>query len=780
MTTYAPETFIVGKNQSKHDALLKATGQMQYTGDMTFPDMLHCKVLRSPHAHALVKSIDVSEALAMEGVVDVITHDDCPKILSMHQFLHVPEIMYYDSYILENHARHVGDRIAAVAAESEEIALAALKKIKVEYEILPCAVTPEQALAENAPQIHHEARRGDKPVEFNGSNILETKDVSIGDTDKCFAESDTIIERTYKTSRPNPAMLERTCVIAKKRLDGRIDMWATSQGIHAMRMNVSHSLGVPVSKINCNRMYLGGAFGAHIHTGFIENIAALLTMRTGRPVRCEKSREEIFMSCGRHPMILKLRVGFLKDGTMKAFHVDVTDDTGGYAFSGSSKLSLSCGFSMSMYKSESLRMTGRSIYTNTPPMSAMRGAGNPQANWAVESFMNEAAKELNIDPIALRMKNNLGVGDIFYGQGPDVRARIQSCGTPELLAVGAAKIGWEERKKINRTPYPDKPWIKRGIGFARGFHTSGCGSEKPNRYIIDHSACFLKMNEDGTAQLMNSCADLGTGVLSAHQAIVAETLGISFDQVIVNLGDTDTTPFDGPTHASRGLYGSGQAVHAAAKKIRVKLLEWAARFLSCGTEDIELRNNQAYFHNDPSRCVSIAHIVSTAHFSGWGTATAEASVRPNCCPPHFVVIFIEADVDTHTGKVDVVRAISGVDTGTPINLLNVEGQMEGGMHMGLGFALMEDALIDPENGHLLNANFADYKMLTMQDMPRVEKFLANIYEPSGPFGAKAIGEGVTNPIAAAVADAIDDAVGVRIRDLPCSPEKILKALNVLA
>lgn len=770
------KTYVIGKRQVKKEAYLKATGKMKYTGDLTAPGMLHCQIYRSPYANAIVKSVDITEALKVPGVVDIITYEDVPKVLSMHQFLFRPEVMYYDSYILEKHVRHVGDRVAAVAAETPEAAREACSRIKAEYEVLPAAISMEEALKEDAPQIHEEARKGMTPVDVT-HNIVDKTDVSIGDVEKGFREAEFIIEREYRTSQPNPGMLERTAVLCVPDGEGRLDVWATSQGIHAARQNISHSLNIPCSRVNCHRVFLGGAFGGHIHTGFIENICALLALRTGRPVRGEKSREEIFLSCGRHPMIIKVKAGFKKDGMMTAMHCDVTDNTGAYAFSGGSKMTLASGFTLSMYKCPNLRITGRCVYTNTPPLSAMRGAGNPQANFAVESMMNEVSAILKIDPLKLRMMNNLGLGDTFYGQGPTVTVTIRSCGTKELLEKESKMMNFADRANMDHIPYPDKPWIRRGLGMARGFHTSSCGSEKPNRFIIDHSGAFLKMNEDGTAQLINCATDMGTGVLSAHAAMVAETLGIDYKDVILHPGDTDSTPFDGPTHASRGLYGSGQAAVAAAKKVREKLNQWAAQMLSCGIEDVEIRHGKVYRYTDPENFITVADVVMNAHVSGWGIAAAEASVRPNACPPHFVVIFVDLEVDTQTGLVTVKKAISGVDTGTVINLNNVEGQMEGGMHMGLGFALMEDTQIDPVTGRVLNPNFADYKMMTFKDMPMVDKVIAHTYEPTGPYGAKAIGEGVTNPVAAAVVDAIHDACGIYIRQLPCSPQRILKELN---
>lgn len=770
------KTNIIGKRQKKKEAYLKATGKLKYTGDMSASEMLYCKIARSPHANAIVEEIDTTEARKVPGVVDIITYDDVPKKYSMHQFLHLPENMYYDSYLIEKHVRYVGDRVAAVAAETEEAAEEAVDKLKVRYQVLPAAITVEDALAENAPKIHEEAKKGEKLVNLEG-NILDSVDTMLGDTEKGFAEADHIIERTFRTSQPNNAPLERTAVLAVPRIDGKVDVYATSQGIHAMRMNLSYSLDVPVSKINCCRTFLGGAFGAHIHTGFIENICTFLAMRNQRPVCGEKTRKEMFLTCGRHPMILKLKVGFKKDGHMTAVHCDVTDNTGSYAFSGSSKMALATGFSLSMYKVANVHMTGRCVYTNTPPLTAMRGAGNPQSNWAFETMMDEAAEELNIDPIQLRLINNVGIGDTFYGQGIAVTATIRTCGTPWLLEQGAKLYNWKDRNHYDHVPDKNRPWIRRGIGFARGFHTSGCGSEKPNRFIIDFSGAYIKMNEDGTAQLDNAACDMGSGTVTAHAALIAEIIGLRYDDVIVNMGDTDNVPFDGPTHASRGLYGSGQAVAKASYVVRDILKEWAARIFSCGVEDVVIENSVAYTYSHPENIKTVAEIVRTGHFNGWGIAMATAAVRPNNCPPHFVVIFTEVEVDTQTGKVDVKRVMSGVDTGNVINLNNVEGQMAGGVHMGLGFALMEDTIIDPKSGEVLNSNFANFKMLTFEDMPEITKVIADTYEPTGPLGAKAIGEGVTNPVAAAVGNAIYNACGVRIRDLPCSPEKILRKLK---
>jgi len=337
----------------------------------------------------------------------------------------------------------------------------------------------------------------------------------------------------------------------------------------------------------------------------------------------------------------------------------------------------------------------------------------------------------------------------------------------------SAKIGWDKRHGLIQ----EKPWIKRGLGMARGFHTSGAGSAQPSKFIMDYSGAIVKMNEDGTAVLLNAAADAGGGNNSAHAAMVAEELGLNYEDVMVEMGNTTCTLFDVPTHASRANYGSGLAVVQAAGVVKAKLFQWAADLLEAAEEDLVAEDGKIHVRGSEQRYISVCEVVQQAQQLGWGSACGEASVRPEACPPHFIVCFVEVAVDTATGKVEVLRAVTGADAGTPINLNTVEGQIVGGLHMGLGYGLMEDTLFEPETGRILNADFIDYKILTMPDMPLTDTVIADTYEPTGPFGAKGIGEGVTNPVAAAVANAIYAAVGVRVLDLPISAEKILAGIK---
>ena len=765
------EFHILGQRLPKGEARGKATGSLRYSGDLAFPHMLHAKILRSPIAHGYVRHIDTSKASRVVGVRAIITHQDVPDVPTMHQFLHKPSHLYYDSHLLERKVRHYGDRVAAVAATTLEAAEEACDLLDVEYEPLDAVFDAERALLEGAPAIHTLTRRGEAAVEIR-NNIVGVREFNIGDTKQGFREAEVILEKVYRTSRPNNAPLETTAVVCVPGADGSVEVYGTTQGIHAMRMNIASSLGLALSKVNCHRVLLGGAFGAHIHTGWIEPICAFLAIMTGRPVRGEKTRDEMFLSCGRHPMVLSLKTGAKRDGTIVAQELDVIDDTGAYAVSGESKMVLAGGWFLSMYRCPHLRFTGKTVYTNTPPLTAMRGAGNPQVNFAVESQMDMMAEALGMDPIDLRLKNHICAGDVFYGQGPDVVCRVESCGTEELLRKGAEQIGWEGRGDHST----DRPWVRRGIGMARGFHTSGAGSPQPSKFILDYSGAVVKMNDDGTAVLINAVADPGSGSMSAHAALVAEEIGLNYEDVLCPMGDTNMTLFDVPTHASRGTYGAGRAVKEAASRAKRVLLGWASQMLETPAEALAAAEGRIFIARAPDMGVTVEEVVRTARDRGWGSAIGEASVRPDACPPHFTVTFVEVEVDTLTGFVRVVRAVQGADVGTAVNLSSVEGQVAGGLHMGLGFALLEDTCFD-ERGKVVNAGFRDYKVLLAQDMPEVATVLADTYEPTGPFGAKGIGEGATNPVAAAVTNAIYNAVGVRITDLPATMEKIFTALK---
>jgi CO/xanthine dehydrogenase Mo-binding subunit len=599
--------------------------------------------------------------------------------------------------------------------------------------------------------------------------------MTLGDIDEGFKEAELVFEHEFWTGHQHNAAMALPVCICKPLRGGGLEVWNATQGIHTTRWCLADSLGIPRSKIKVHRVALGGAFGYYLYLHFNDPICAHLALKTGRPVKIESTREECFNEGGRHPTVIRLKTGINKDGTIIAMDMEFIDAHGAYA-SGSSSVRLACGFFLSMYRCPNKRFLGYSVYLNTVPISVMRGAGNPQQNFAVESQMDIIAEKLNIDPLELRLKNYLREGDIFYGQGPDVTSTVRSCGVPQLITEGAKRIGWKNRRAT--TPYKDQPWIKRGIGMAYGFHTSGGAAESASSVVLDYSGAIVKMNEDGTASLAISCANYGSGNVTAIAVIVAEELGIHYDDVVVIHADTDITPFEYGTHASRSLYSVGNAAKKAAQNTKKVILDWASRMLEVPVDQLEAKDRRIYVKTEHSLGISIREVMENAQAQPWGgTAMGTASERAPACPPHFVICFAEVEVNTRTGRVKLERAVQGADVGTPIQPEIVRGQLIGGVHMGAGFALTEELIYDPKDGHVTNPNLREYKLLSPLEMPKVETFFADTWEPTGPYGAKGIGEGATNSVAAAIYNAVYSAVGVRILTMPITPEKILGELR---
>ena len=769
---------VISKNLTKVEAEAKARGELIYPNDVALPNMLHLKVLRSPYAHALVKKIDTTKAEQLPGVKAVFTHKDVPKHPAWRSYVLRFSASTLDSHILEKEVRHVGDRVAAVVATTPEIAEEALGLVDVKYEELPAVLNAVAAYKPDAPLVHKTIMRGDKEHKCE-KNVCYPIFVNKGDVEKGFKEADIVVEEEFKVGRPNNIPLERSSCVCRPYSGGRLEIWTQSQSIHGVRMDIAYSLGIPQHKVKVHRMFLGGAFGAHILPNYIEFIVAFAAWKLGVPVKGEQTREEEFYTYGRHPGVFKLKVGAKKDGAFTAMDMWFLDDTGAYAPWGELILGLECGWYMSMYRCPNIRFDGYTLYTNTPPCTAMRGAGNPQQNFGVEQMVDIIAEKLDMDPIELRLKNHIRLGDTFYGQGPDVLCTVESCGTEQLLEEGSQMIGWKNRK--SRTPYADKPWIKRGIGMARGFHTSGTASSPPSQIIVDYSGAMVKLNEDGTANLITASADLGAGNNAAQCAIVAEEMGLRYEDVIFSEGDTDNTLYDCATHATRGSFCGGLACRAAAAEAKKTVMEWAARILGVSAGDLLAKDGFIYIRTSAGGDmlgITVKDVVSHTHDNNWGTAAGVASVKAPACPPCYLACFVELDVDTMTGEVKLLNAIAGGDVGTPINLHAVRGQAIGGLQMGLGYALVEDTIIDQTNGRVRNPGFTDYKSFTALDMPKkVQTFFADTYEPTGPFGAKGMGESATNPVAAAVANAIYNAVGIRTFENPITPERILNALN---
>ena len=776
-TDVAQEYQNIGRRVPKFDAITKAKGALLFTGDVAFPQMLDAKLLRSPHPHARIRRVDTEAARRVPGVKAVITHEDVPKHPYGREFALPPEYMPRDTYVITDKARYIGDVVAAVAATSPEAAAAALDAIEVEYEELPAVLDPIKALEAGTEQIHEVVFWGEREERVAG-NELRKVEMEVGNVGSGFTEPDlVIVENVYKVPKQQQAPMERRCCVVKPSADGRIDVWSTTQSIHGLRHNLARALGIPYARINVHRTFLGGGFGARLDMNIDEPIAALLALKAQLPVRLQLTREEDLMSTSRHPATMRLRTAARPDGTLVAHEMEAFVDTGAYACSGEWVTKCMGGWFMSMYRVPHQKFVGHVTYTNTPPAAGFRGFGNPQSNVAVESNMDELADALGADPVELRLKNYIREGDVYYAQGPNVVDRIKSCGVEELLRTGAEKIGWHRRAEFAR---PQTGRIRKGIGVGRAFHTSGCGTAEEDSDILEYTGSIVKLNEDGTASLVTALVDMGTGNLTGHAQIVAEELGLRAEDVIVTETDTDSSPYDVVTHASRSTYVSGAVAKLAAGNARSVLLDMAGRMLEAAPEDLELSEGRVYVKGAPNRGVSVADVTTAAQMRQWGTIIGQASCRATGTAPHFTCKFVEVSVDTETGHVSVDRVVAGADVGKVINPELVEGQLHGGAAQSFGYALMEQMQVDPDTGRTLTTDFLNYKILTSRDAPTdFEVFFADTFEESGPFGAKGIGESATNDGASAVANAVANAIGVRITDLPITPEKVLQALKVM-
>ncbi len=483
-----------------------------------------------------------------------------------------------------------------------------------------------------------------------------------------------------------------------------------------------------------------------------------------------------------YQMVMKFKLGAKKDGKLVAGQFGMIMDIGAHQIQAYPLLGTAAGWWVSLYKLPNLRYQGKAVYTNKVPSCAFRGYGNPQVSWAVESIMDELAEMLGMDPLEFKLKNYVGLGDVFWGQGPTVKSVIQSCGVEEILRKGAEIIGWKNRPK----PGEQKGRFRRGTGMGRGFHTSSAGSPVPGS-VIDFSGAIVKINPDGTVDYITALMDHGGGSLEAHAKIVAEELGVPLENVRVVTPDTATTVYDVCTHASRGVFAGGGAALLAARKAKEMLFEMAAKILDAYPHALKVRPDEklkqgvVYVDGIKGREITIGEVAETAREKNWGTIAAVVSLRQPACSPHFTGYFVEVEVDTETGLVKLKRVVAGADVGTVINPDLVAGQIHGGLAMGWSMALLEDTPYDPKTGNMINKGFiVDYKIPTAKDVVNNDDFtvfFADTYDPTGPFGAKGIGEGALNPVAGTITNAIYNAIGVRFYELPITPERILKALK---
>ena len=769
---------VLGKATRRKDGMAKVTGQERYVRDVSLPRMLHGRILSSPYAHARIKSIDASRAKEMGAVV--ITFDDIPQVRYNERIITIPSVLHKDHYILADKARRLGEAVAAVAAETEALAEKAVRAIQVEYEVLPVLSDPFEAMQPGAESIYDSVLWGENEIRIE-NNIACEREVEEGDVDQAFAEADVFVQGTFKTPKIYHAQMETKSVVCRPEADGGLTVWPTTQSIHNVRILLGEIFDIPLSKINVKRVPVGGTFGSSIQMNSPIPICAALALKARRPVRLALTREEDVHDHTRYGAQIQLRLAAKQDGTLTGAEMELVADIGAHNIQAYSFLGVCIGWLVSLYRLPNLRYHGTAVYTNKAISCAMQGFGNPQVTFAAESLMDDLAEKLEMDPLELRLKNYVGLGDTFWGQGPLVRSIVQSDGVPELLRRGAAEIGWASRPRTNASGGR----YRRGIGMARGFHTSSAGAPQPGD-VIDFSGAMVKINVDGSVDVITALMDHGGGTLEALAKLTSEALCVPPDKVNLAPAETCSTVYDCVTHATRGVYAGGGAVLKAAKQVRQDLLQTAARFLNVMPEaltiemDKELNQGVVYAPAIPDRRMTIGEIATRCWTESWKTIASVESYRPVSCPPAYVTVFLEVQVDTWTGVVDTVRAAMGSDCGTVVNPDMAAGQLEGGLSKGAGFALYENNQWDVQGQVLSKGYMIDAKTPGVNESPRfgdVTIHFASTYEPSGPFGAKGIGEAATNPVAAAYANAIYNATGVRFYELPITPERILGALK---
>ena len=749
------EFSIVGKEVPRNDAEAKARGAALYTDDLKLPGMLHGRILRSPLAHARIKHIDASQALALPGVKCVITGEDTPKIKYGNWRL-FPETQ--DEYPLAvDKVRFIGDEVAAVAAADPDIAQEALELIVVDYEELPAVFDVDSAIKPGAPNLH----------DYCPSNVSVNRKIKYGDVEKGFAESDYIREDTFTVHAVSHAYLEPCSALAQVDLDGRITLWTSTQVPYIVQCLLASTMGMRENDIRIIKPFIGGGFGGKMELRTWEFCAAFMAKKTGKPVKFTLSRQEEFLAGRRrHPMKLHSKVGFKKDGTLMAKDLRIQLDGGAYNAMGPTATFLCGNFGAMLYRYPNYRFYGEHVYTNKPPASAMRGFGAPQSLYATEIQMNMAAEALKIDPIDLRLKNAQVSGDKI----PDV-ATISSCGFIDSIKAVAKMSHWKEKRKTL------KPGQGIGIG-CYSFISGGVFNWFNTQYPF--SAAEVRAFSDGTVHLLTMASDIGQGSDTVLKQILAEELGLQMKDIRITTADTAMTPQgDLGSWGSRVTLMAGNAVIDAAKKIKAQLFgALSARYNLNVIYEFECQNGRVQAKGRPDKGLSFGEAVAMVQKANRGEPLfARGSYTPRdkglVTPAFgFGAQVAQVEVDRETGLVEVKQMWTAHDCGTVINPKNVEGQLAGSIQMGLGYALSEQFVM--KDGKTLNTNFLDYKMPTALDMPPSEVVHVDTYEPEGPMGAKEAGEGLASPTAPAISDAVYHATGYRCLDLPITPEKILR------
>jgi len=749
---------VIGSSVNRLDAVAKVTGKAKYADDFFERDMLVGKVLRSPYAHAIVKNVDTSKAMALPGVEAVIWYKDLPKIkfpTAGHPYSLDPGHRdIADKLILADKARFVGDAVAAVIAVDELTAEKALKLIEVDYQVLPFVLDPEEAIKPGAPVIHEE-----RP-----NNIVASFGAQYGDMEEDIKNAEKVFEGEFQTAIVQHCHIENQSAYAYVDTDGRIVIVSSTQIPHIVRRIVGQALGMPWGKIRVIKPYIGGGFG-NKQDVIIEPLTAAMTLAVnGRPVRLAYTREEVFIDTRtRHAMKFNLKTAVSKEGKLLGITVKDIVTQGAYASHGHS-IAMSAGSKFRpLYNFNSVVFDPKTIYTNLPVAGAMRGYGVPQIIFALESHIDDIAKELNMDPIEFRMKNLISTGHA----DPLTKNVVRTFGIPECIEKGKELIKWDEKKKKYKNQTGEN---RRGVGMACFSYLSGT-----HPVGLELAGCRIVMNQDGSVQVQIGATEIGQGSDTVFAQMVAEVLGIPMDMVhVISSQDTDITPFDTGAYASRQSYVAGAAVKKAALEVKDKVLARAKIKTGLNIEELDIVDAMIVEKTLGRVLCSLEDISLEAYYDRVSAApiTSDTSENVRVNAPAYGVSFAEVEVDMQTGKIEVLEIYNVHDSGIILNPKLAEGQVQGGVSMSLGYALSEQMLFDKKTGKNLNNNLLDYKLQTILDTPNIGTAFVELEEPTGSFGQKSLGENPTISPAPAIRNAVLDATGVGFNKLPMNPQAV--------
>ncbi|MBI3078383.1 MAG: xanthine dehydrogenase family protein molybdopterin-binding subunit [Deltaproteobacteria bacterium] len=750
----------IGKSVSRLDAWEKAVGTAVFGIDVKLPGMLHGRVLRSPHPHARIRHIDVTRARKLAGVALVLTGKDLGLIHG--------ESIKDEPFLAIDKVRYVGEPVVAVAAVDGETCEEALDLVEVEYEPLPAVFDPEAAMQPDAPLLHERLDQYEvmgivTPVP--GTNIANHFKIRWGDVARGFAEADEVFEDTYSTGMVQHAAIEPHACTAQVDPTGRITVWSHNDAPHRARKELADALGLPLSQVRFVNCYAGGNFGSKGGLKTEPTAVALALRLKGKPVKVVWSREEVFTSTiVRHPTVVTVKTGVTRDGRLVAREVRAIYDTGAYAEKGPTVCRQGGHTASGPYNIPHVKVDAYCVYTNKPIAGAFRGYGIPQVAWAYECHMDAIAERLGIDAVDLRLRNCLQEGDVTCtGQ------RLHSVGLKESVIRAAEAIGWQK---------PKVPGRGRGLACVH-----------KNTKTPSSSGAFIKLEEDGSVSVLTSAAEVGQGARTVLAQIAAEALGVPLDRISMAMADTDFTPYDASSTSSRTTFHVGNAIALAAQDVHQQLRQIAADLLEANPEDLVAGDGRVYVKGSPERALTYSQALKKTMGAGASIlgrgfyypkdATGMDNETGYGENPSVFWMYCahaaEVEVDRETGQVRVLKLVAAHDVGKAINPQMCEQQIEGGVLTGLGTTLYEWMIL--KDGKVLNPNFADYRLPTAMEQPEVIPILVETPHRDGPFGAKGVGEVTLGPTSAAIANALYDAIGVRIRDLPITPEKVLQALR---